>query len=95
MTTDKYDEHLEHWQMFTIEGNRALYAAVTRLQKSIHRKNGRRIDLSMLIKEMCKEVERKGFSEVWDTEPQVEIADWVNEHICAPNLWMPIERWDW
>lgn len=36
----------------------------------------------------------KTYAEVYDTEPQGDIADRINEE-CQEQGWLPLSRWDW
>ena len=33
--------------------------------------------------------------EVYDTEPEANIAEQINERLCKPQGWLPIHRDDW
>jgi len=33
--------------------------------------------------------------EVYDTEPEANIAEQINERLCKPQGWLPISRHDW
>lgn len=80
---------LLHWQMYTDGGNAALENAVKKLAKVKDRKQ-----LVKAIQKMQKQLEAKGFGEVYDTEPEWEITDWVNVNVCEPKMWLLIDRWD-
>lgn len=83
-----------NYEMYTDAGNRLVEAGVRGLvERGLAGKFGR-AQLPQEIEAMCKAV-AKHHPEVYDTEPQYDIAREVNKRLCEPSMWLPIERWDW
>ena len=81
MFTDAGDLRVE--RMVQIIAKRAVQGQITRPL------------LPATIREACNSLSRAGFEEVWDTEPQYAIADQISKRVCEPQMWLPIDRWDW
>lgn len=84
-----WDKPTDHWQMYSDKANRALEKAVQGLRNCPDR-----LQLEQWIGDMQKKLSAQGFGEVYDTEPEWEITDWVNEHVCKPRKWQPVDRWE-
>ena len=54
-----------------------------------------RTELDARIKDMQREIAESGHGEVYDTEPEWDICDAVNERLCEPMGWKPTNRDDW
>ena len=82
------------YEMYTERGNQVVEAAVDRLVQLGNDGKVTRKDLPEKIEQMCKAIARH-HAEVYDTEPQYDIAEQINVRLCTPQLWQPISRWDW
>lgn len=81
---------MSHWQMYTDAGNAALQAACQKLVATVEH----RTQVEGAIQRMQKQLAKAGHGEVYDTEPEWEITDYVNKNLCVPRMWLPVERWD-
>lgn len=81
------------YEMFTDEGNQACQQIVERIKAEICSGVLTRNMLPERIQQLCVEVAQK-HGEVWDTEPQANLADRINV-LCTEHGWMEISRWDW
>lgn len=82
------------FEMFTPEANQFVAARVNALIEQGRSGAFKRTELAAKVRAMCNEIEVT-YPEVYDTEPQYDIADVLNLSLCGPEGWLPISRWDW
>lgn len=82
-----------NYSMYTEAANRDVAKAVDVLIERIRIGDVIRNNLPAEVRTMCDRIART-WGEVYDTEPQEEIAD-VLSAVCAEQGWLPISRWDW
>ena len=75
------------FEMYSDSADRYVEQALRRMQITT------RVGLGdVLGKTVAKIAEKHG--EIYDTEPQWAVIDWVNGNICEPNMWLPVSRDD-
>jgi hypothetical protein len=82
------------YYMFTDAGDARVERLVTKIVAKAEKGKIARKDLAATIRKGCDSLERAGFGEVWDTEPQWAIADQITERVCEPQMWLPYDRWE-
>jgi len=78
------------FQMYSARADDAVLAACNKVADRARD----RVKLPDQVYKMCQKVAEE-FPEVWDTEPQWAISDWMTANVCKPRMWQEISRWDW
>jgi hypothetical protein len=81
------------YEMFSEAGEAACARMVDEIIEEIRLGKLRRPQLENRINRGCNQVEKE-HGEVWDTEPQYEIAAVISME-CEKQGWKPVSRWDW
>ena len=88
------NDHYNNYEMYTDEGD--VYVAEQVNDLIIRGMAGgfERVHLLGEIRAMIDSI-AKVHGEVYDTEPEANIAEQVNERLCKPQGWLPVSRFDW
>lgn len=72
------------FEMYSEEGDDAVFSMLMHLREDVVARN-------VVADFLQQGIDQVGNAhpEVYDIEPQIAIADWVNEHICLPQGWEP------
>ena len=82
------------YEMYSEEGDLYVAEQVNDLINRGHAGGFGRVHLIAEIRAMVDSI-AKVHPEVYDTEPEADIADQVNERLCKPLGWLPVSRHDW
>lgn len=85
---------MSYYSMFTLEGEVFVDQTLQMFKAMVENGEIKRPDFNKAIRAMSKDIS-KVHEEVWDTEPQWAICDWINKNVCEPNGFIPTDRWDW
>lgn len=80
--------------MFTDAGDEACEQILLKLEASVEAGILTRNALTEYTRKLINIVQET-HPEVWDTEPQYELANQINLRVCVPQGWQTVERWDW
>lgn len=82
------------YEMYTEEGDLYVNDQVDALIASGLAGGFQRVHLIGEIRAMIDSI-AKVHPEVYDSEPEAEIAEQVNKRLCEPQGWLPVSRHDW
>lgn len=83
------------FQMFSKEGNDAVKTMCDEIVRQGEAGQVTRIGLAREIECQMDLVEKAGYDEIYDTEPQWAISDEISERLCKQMKWLPISREEW
>ena len=90
-------EHPLYMAMFTDEGNIQVHNMVNILILEALRGDFERRDLQDELRSAMNTLEKNGYTEIYDTEVRIKIADRINSELLHPMKWMKIDYFfeDW
>ena len=84
----------DNYEMYTDDGDAYVAREVNDLIERGMAGGFERVHLLGEIRAMIDSVS-KVHGEVYDTEPEANIADQINERLCKRQGWLPVSRHDW
>ncbi len=83
----------ERYQMFSREGNDMCEIEVAKIVAEAASGTLSRRTLRERVVRAHATICAAGHEEVYDTEPQYEIAHEINTRVCKPQMWLEFTRW--